>query len=304
MNLQRKVIHFFSLKFVFSNIQLLKNPINVHQIDLEKIIENKNPVLLRFLPRFVMNYIKKIIHQDELNSFLIETKDDYAYDFIQAAIRIFQLKIETVGLENIPEDGGCIVVCNHPLGGLDGIAVMHEVGRRRKDIKAIVNDLLMNLKNLSSLLIPVNKHGKNLVENIKRIDAEYSSDECIIVFPAGLVSRKQKGKVKDLVWQKSVVTKAIKYKQSIIPIYVEASNSKFFYSLASFRKKMGIKTNIEMFYLVDEVYKQKGQNIKLIVGKPISHDVFTKEFSHNEWTEKLKEHVYELSIEYNKEFNK
>ncbi|MES2395537.1 MAG: 1-acyl-sn-glycerol-3-phosphate acyltransferase [Bacteroidota bacterium] len=266
----------------------------IQKIDLEEVIRTKNPRLLKLLPSFMLSYIKRIIHQDEFNDFLQRTKDLYDHDFVSATLNNFQIHVISEGTENIPEKGGCIVVCNHPLGGIDGIAVMKEVGNKRNDIKAMVNDILMNLKNLSSLLIPVNKHAKNAVENIKRIDNAYASDECIIVFPAGLVSRRQKGEIKDLEWKKSFITKAIKYKRNIIPVHIEARNSNFFYNLAALRKTIGIKANIEMFYLVDEVFRQKGKFIKLTIGKPIPYTTFTKMHSDLCWAAKVKEHVYDL----------
>lgn len=272
----------------------MKQNNEIQTIDVEEVIRIKNPRLLKILPGFVLNYIKRILHQEELNIFLQNTKDAYAHDFVSVAMANFQVKVISEGAENIPQKGGCIVVCNHPLGGLDGIAVMNEIGKRRKDIKALVNDILMNLHNLSSLLIPINKHAKNASENLKQIDQAYASDECIIVFPAGLVSRRQKGEIKDLEWKKSFISKAVKYKRNIIPIHIEARNSNFFYNLASFRKKIGIKANIEMFYLVDEVYKQKGKSIKFTVGKAIPYTTFTKDCSDICWAGKVKEHVYGL----------
>lgn len=266
----------------------------MQKIDLEEVIRDKNPRLLKMLPGFLLNYIKRIIHQEELNEFLQKTKDVYAHDFVSAAMKNFQINVICEGAENIPEQGGCIVACNHPLGGIDGIAVMNEIGKRRKDIKALVNDILMNLENLSSLLIPINKHAKNAAENLKQIDQAYASDECIIVFPAGLVSRRQKGEIKDLEWKKSFIAKAIKYQRNVIPIHIEARNSNFFYNLASLRKILGIKANIEMFYLVDEVYRQKGKFIKFTIGKPIPYTTFTKMNSDMCWAGKVKEHVYEL----------
>lgn len=265
------------------------------QFNLEEIIRCKNPQLLKLLPEFVLNYIKRIIHQNEFNEFLKQTKDVYAHEFVNAALENFQIKVICEGSENIPKEGGCIVVCNHPLGGIDGIAVMNEVGKVRKDIKALVNDILMNLENLKSLLIPVNKYEKNASENVRRIDQAYASDECIIVFPAGLVSRRQNGKIKDLEWKKSFITKAIKYKRSVIPVHIDACNSNFFYNLASLRKSVGIKANIEMFYLVDEVYRQKGKYIKITVGTPIPYTTFTKKNSEIFWAEQVKEQVYALT---------
>lgn len=269
----------------------------MRQFDVENIIRNKNPRLLKLIPGLLIRYIKRVVHEDEFNDFLYRTKNDYAHDFVNAAIKNFEVRVISKGLENIPKQGGCIIVCNHPLGGLDGIAVMNEVGSVRKDIKALVNDILMNLKNLNSLLIPVNKHGKNTIENIRLIDQAYASGNCIIVFPAGMVSRKQDGKISDLEWKKSFITKAVKYKQVVIPVFIEAQNSSFFYNLALFRKKIGIKTNIEMFYLVDEAYKQKGKFIRLTIGSPICSTIFTKKHSDDYWAEKVKRQVYGLKNE-------
>lgn len=266
----------------------------MQKIDLEEVIKGKNPRLLKMLPGFVLSYIKRIIHQDELNEFLQKTKNVFAHDFVNAILDNFQIQVISEGAENIPEQGGCIVVCNHPLGGIDGMAVMNEIGKKRSDIKALVNDILMNLENLNSLLIPINKHAKNAEESVTRIDGTYASDECVVVFPAGLVSRRQKGEIKDLEWKKSFITKAIKYKRDIIPIHIAARNSNFFYNVALLRKVFGIKANIEMFYLVDEVYKQRGKFIKLTIGKPIPFTAFTKAHSNHFWAEKIKEHVYKL----------
>lgn len=289
------VVHINTSRFVLLKIQHLKHSEKVHLIDLEKIIHNKNPKLLKILPKFILNYIKKVIHQEDFNRLLLQTKDSYGLDFVKEALEHFQIEVISDGTENIPKNGGCIVVCNHPLGGIDGIAVMSEVGKIRPDLKAMVNDLLMNLQNLSHLMIPVNKHAKNAIQNLRDIDEVYASGNCVIIFPAGLVSRKQNGHVSDLEWKKGFISKAIKYKMSVVPVYIEAKNSSFFYNLALLRKKIGVKTNIEMFFLVDEVYKQKGKTIKMKVGKAIDYTTFTKAHSQYEWAQKVKDHVYELS---------
>lgn len=274
----------------------------IKQINLEEILREKNPRLLKILPKFVIRYIKRIIHQDEFNEFLHFTKDHYGLNFITAALDFFEIKVECVGIENIPEAGGCIIVANHPLGGIDGIAVMNGVAQRRTDIKALVNDLLMNLENAASVMIPINKYAKNLTENVKLIEQTYAANECLVLFPAGLVSRKQDGIVKDLEWKKSFITKAIKYQQVVVPIYVEASNSSFFYNVGVIRKKLGIKANIEMFYLVDEVFKQKGKTITLTIGAPINYSAFTKKNSALGWAQEMKNHVYNLKYNHQKIF--
>jgi len=268
---------------------------HIKQIHLEKIIAAKNPRLLKLLPPPLLSYIKRIVHQTEFNQFLQLTKNHHNHDFVIETLKIFDINVFSQGLENIPTHGGCIIACNHPLGGIDGIAVMKEVATVRKDQKALVNDILMNLENLSSLLIPVNKHGKNAIESVKRIDNAYASGECVIVFPAGLVSRRKSGVIKDLEWKKSFITKAIKYQLPVIPLHVDARNSNFFYNLASLRRIIGLKTNIEMFFLVDEVFKQKGKYIKLNIGKPIPYTHFSKNKPDTHWAQYVKEQVYKLN---------
>ncbi len=273
---------------------ILQQTEKIKLIDLEKVIRDKNPKLLKWLPGFLLRYMKRIVHEKDFNTFLLNNRNKLNHEFINAAIANFEIELSSAGLENVPSDGGCIIVCNHPLGGLDGIAVMRELAKKRSDMKALVNDILMNLENMNSLLIPVNKHGKTAVQNMKLINQAYASDECTIVFPAGLVSRKQNGVVKDSEWTKSFVTKAVRHKQVVIPVHVDASNSNFFYNLASMRKMVGVKINLEMFYLVNETYKQKNKSINLTFGKPINYSSFTRDKSDYEWAQEVKEHVYSL----------
>lgn len=264
-------------------------------IDIKKAIASKNPRLLRFLPGFLLRYITRTIHQDELNDAIERNKHLFGHDFVDAAMEEFRAKPIVLGAENIPKTGGVIMTANHPLGGLDGIAFMDVVGEQRKDIKFFVNDLLMAFKNLAPILVPVNKHGKNSTEYAKRFEETYASDECLLLFPAGLVSRKQNdGRIEDLVWKKSFVTKAIQYQKNIVPVFIDGNNSKFFYNLAYWRKKIGIKANIEMFYLVDEMYKQRGKTLTFTFGEAISWEVFSKDQPAEYWSEKVKQHVYAL----------
>jgi 1-acyl-sn-glycerol-3-phosphate acyltransferase len=275
--------------------RFLKTNGEVAQIDLEKVIREKNPALLKWLPGFLLRYMKRIVHEKEFNAFLVRTQHDKGHDFVKAAIRDFGIGLVSEGLENIPEKGGCIVACNHPLGGIDGIAVMNEVGKKRKDLRALVNDILMNLENLGDLLVPVNKHGKNVGQRVRAIDEAYASDECMIVFPAGLVSRKHNGKIEDSEWKKSFITKAVRHRRMVIPVFIEARNSDFFYNLASFRKRIGIKANLEMFYLVNETYKQRGRVIRMIFGRPICYTTFTPDHTDQYWAQQVKRRVYELN---------
>lgn len=264
-------------------------------IDVEKAIASKNPTLLKFLPEFLLRYITRTIHQDDLNEANFRYKDCHGLDLVDAAMEEFGAKVKIIGGENIPLHGGVILAANHPLGGLDGVAFMYAVGKYRRDIRFFVNDLLLQIKNFAPLFIPVNKHGRNTSEYFQKFEEVYASDKCLIIFPAGLVSRRQKpGVIEDLVWKKSFITKAIQHKKNIVPVFIDGRNSNFFYNLAYWRKKIGIKANIEMFYLADEMYKQRGKTITFAFGEAVSWETFTKDKSVEYWAEKLKRHTYAL----------
>jgi putative hemolysin len=267
--------------------------ISEHFIDLEKVFHDKNPRLAKALPKFILNYLVRVIHQEDLNSLIFRNREKFGLDFCNAMLNKFQVIINVKDLENISYNGRYIIASTHPLGGLDGMALMSVCGRQRPDIVFPVNDLLMNLPNLSSLFIPINKHGSN-VENVTLIEETFASDKLVLYFPAGLCSRKQKGKIMDLQWKKTFVTKAIRYKRDVIPCFIEGRNSNFFYNFANLRKRIGIKSNIEMLYLVDEMFKQKNKTINITFGKPISYNVFDKRLNHSAWAQKLRTYVYEM----------
>jgi len=186
------------------------------------------------------------------------------------------------------------VAANHPLGGLDGMALMWAVGKVRKDIVFPVNDLLMNLDNLKELFIPINKHGSN-AGNVRLIDETYASEKAILYFPAGLCSRKGKGGICDLEWKKSFIAKTRVHQRDIIPAFIEGRNSEWFYNLARWRSRLGIKANIEMLYLVDEMYKQRNKDIYITFGKRIPYTEFDRRYKDLAWAQILKHHVYSLS---------
>ncbi|MEO5571038.1 MAG: 1-acyl-sn-glycerol-3-phosphate acyltransferase [Bacteroidia bacterium] len=265
-------------------------------IDVEKIFYDKNPRLAGLLPRFILNYIRRMIHQDEVNEFIEKHKDSYEFDWLRAGLERFKVKIISKGEELIPLQGGFIIASNHPLGGFDALALLDVISHRRKDLKFIVNDILLQLKNLKGLFIGVNKHGKNAQKNLSSIDDLYASEKGVLIFPAGLVSRKQNGIIKDLEWKKSFITKAKKYKRNVIPVHIEGENTNRFYNLANWRKRIGIKANIEMFYLVDEMFKQENKTIAITIGTPVPWTVFDKSKTDNEWAQWVKEKVYDLKF--------
>jgi len=274
---------------------------DVLQIDIDKILQEKSPALQFWIPKFIIAWFKKFIHQDEMNRVLRDGNDLNGVDFAQYVIDVMGSKITIVGLENIPKIGGCIVASNHPLGGLDGMALMVAVSKARSDLKFLANDILMHIEPLKDNFIPVNKLSKNTKQHLSLISNEYKSGKAILVFPAGLCSRKIKGKIMDLPWQKSVISKSIEHQLPIVPTFIEGENSKMFYRIANIRKFLSLKFNVEMLMLPDELFKQKGKAITVYFGKPIECDKFSKK---KIWADaqQLKNFVYQIKNNLSLEF--
>ena len=264
------------------------------KIDVRNVLFSKNPALARTIPAFVINYLKRIVHQDELNVFLGKYGHLKDSELIAAGLTHFEIKYNVTGSENIPDSGRYIFVSNHPLGGLDGLVFIYELSKHFPDIKFPVNDILTNIKNLSGIFLPVNKHGTQAKDAARLIEEAYSSDCQILYFPAGLCSRKKRGIIKDLQWHKSFISKSIQHKRDIVPAFFSGRNSNFFYNLANFRKLVGIKANIEMLFLADEMFKQKDKEISLVFGSPIPWKTFDKSRSAPEWAEWVKSKAYDL----------
>lgn len=267
----------------------------ITQIDIKQVLRQKAPSVARKIPGFIVDYLIRTVHQDELNEILRRYHDKDGVAFMQELIGYFDLNLELVNEENIPAEGRYIFASNHPLGGLDGICLSAIIGGRFDGkIRYLVNDLLLYLSNLRSIFVPINKHGAQGKKNAELIEKAYASDNQIITFPAGLCSRKQNGKIQDTEWKKSFIQKAVEYRRDIVPVFFEGRNSNFFYCLANMRKALGIKMNYEMIYLPDEMFKSKHKTYSIHFGKPIPWQTFDSSRKPAEWAEWVKEIVYNL----------
>ena len=271
-------------------------------IDVEKVFHDKSPRLAGKIPRFIYSYLKKVVHQNDLNQGIRRFNDLTGLAFLRGILGYMGVNITHQGIENVPVEGRFIMASNHPLGGLDGMALMKIAGEVRSDIVFPVNDLLMNIPNLRPLFVPINKLGSNS-QNLAIMNETFASDKAILYFPAGLCSRKQHGVIMDLEWKKTFITKARTFKRDIIPVYINGHNSNWFYNLANWRKLLGIKANIEMLYLVDEMFKQNNKNINIVFGKPIAWETFDDRFTDIVWAQKVKQHVYALKNNISASFN-
>lgn len=267
-------------------------------LDIDNVLRTKAPGKFKYIPKFFISYLKKIAHQEELNVFLKSSKDKVGVDFLEASMDFLDAKIEVRGAENFPEGGFCTFVSNHPLGGLDGVAVGYVLGKHYNGkIKYLVNDLLMNLRNLAPLCIPVNKTGSQAKNFPAMVEAGFKSDNHLLMFPAGMCSRRHNGVIRDLNWKKTFIVKSVQTQRDIVPMYFEGQNSGFFYNLANIRKFLGIKINIEMLYLVNEMFKNRHKTFTLTIGKPIPWQTFDKSKSPAEWADYVKEIVYKLNTQ-------
>jgi len=270
------------------------NKVETVEIDVAKVLKEKAPTVK--LPKFVINYLRKIVHEEEFNAFFKENKDLKNLDFIEAGLKTLDVTVSVKGEENLPFGSQYIFASNHPLGGLDGIAIGYVLGKfYDRKIRFFSNDILMNVHPLKEMFVPVNKSGAQAKSNAEMMKNLYESDHHLLTYPSGMCSRKINGKIVDLEWKKNFIKKSIEYQRDIVPIFFEGQNSNFFYNLANIRKMLGIKTNIEMFYLVDEMFKQRGNHFVVNIGKPIPWQTFDKSKTHQEWANWMKEVVYKIS---------
>lgn len=264
-------------------------------LDVDKIVRSKAGTKMKYVPRFVISYLKKILHQNELNAFLAKEQERVGVDFLADCVDYLDMSLQVEGKENLPEDGLCTFVSNHPLGGQDGVALGYLLGTHYGGkIKYLVNDLLMNLHGLAPLCIPINKTGSQAKDFPQMVEAGFRSDNHIIMFPAGLCSRRQKGVIRDLEWKKTFVVKSVQTHRNVIPIHFEGRNSDFFYNLANLCKALGIKFNIAMLYLADEMFKNRHKSFKVTIGRPIGWQTFDKSKTPYQWAQYVKEIVYNL----------
>lgn len=264
------------------------------QIDIDKIIAERTAKSGNKVPKFLIKYLKKTVHQDELNQLLLSGKDLEGAPFVDNALKDLDIRYSPHGEENIDPSAKYVIVSNHPLGGLDGLILITYLSGKFPDrkLKVLTNDLLLNLKPIKSLFVPVNKFGRLKHDAAARIEDVFKSDDELLTFPAGLCSRKIKGKVTDLEWKKSFITKALESGRDILPIYFAGRNSNKFYNIAKLRKFLGIKFNVEMMFLPDEMFKKRNSSMDFYIRKPIPIESITKDRTAKQWTEYVRDIVY------------
>lgn len=267
-------------------------------IDIDKILRDKMGAKAKFVPSFAVNWLKRILHEDEVNQFLWDSRGLSGTEWLTECVRYLDMTLQIEGLENLPDkDDGKLYtfVSNHPLGGQDGVALGSIIGKHYDGrFRYLVNDLLLNLPGLKPVSIGINKTGKQSRDFPRMVEAGFKSDNHILMFPAGLNSRKINGKIHDLEWKKTFIAKSVEYQRDVVPIFFGGRNSDRFYRIARFSDKYVKKANIAMLFLVDEMYRNVGKTFRVAIGKPIPWQTFDKSRTSMEWAKYVEDMVYEL----------
>ena len=272
---------------------------DILQLDIRSILNSRIPKNKRkWIPSFLITGVEKLIRQKELNEILLATLPSEGSEFAKRVLDYLHISVSVEGIENLKDGSRYMFASNHPLGGLDGMALITVLGDKYGDenMRFLVNDMLMNVDPLKGIFLPVNKFGKQGKAYAQIINEKMESDCQIFQFPAGLCSRlHDNGEIADLEWQKSFVAKAIEYKRDIVPVFFVGQNSKKFYKTARWRKKMGIKFNLEQILLPSELCKSRGSHYHIIFGKPISWETLAKSGkTHKELAAEIREASYSL----------
>ncbi len=267
----------------------------ITEIDLDKIVRDRAGKRAKYVPQFLINWLKDFIHQDFINTYL---RQGYVgVDFCVHCMDYLDVKLEVEGIENLPvnDDRRYTFVCNHPLGAIDGVAMGAVLGTHYDGrVKYLVNDLLMNLEGLAPLCIPINKLGKQARNFPQVVDTGFKSDDHIIMFPAGLCSRRTNGVIHDLPWKKTFISKSVETERDVVPIHFEARNSDRFYTVANVCKALGLKVNLAMLLLPDEMYRSQHSTFRVKIGKPIPWQTFDRSRSAADWALYVEDEVYKL----------
>lgn len=260
-------------------------------IDLDQIVATKFKG--KKIPRFVVNWLKKLIHQDFLNSIIKDGGE--GIDFCEHTLKCLNVTLDVEGLENVPADGTLYTFAsNHPLGGVDGVALCSLIGRRFGNVKMPVNDFLMYLKPIAPMCVPINKTGAQARNLPILLDQAFRSEDQVLIFPAGICSRKIDGKIQDLPWTKTFINKSRQTGRTVVPVHFIGQNSRRFYRVSNLCKKLKLKFNFAMLLLPDELYKAQNSHFRIIFGEPIPCSNFDTSKTPLEWAAEMREKVYQM----------
>lgn len=248
------------------------------------------PSLVR---RSILLFTKRLLHENEINHFLSDNKNLDAFSFIESILEYFNIdiKIYKNQLSRIPSYGRTVVIANHPLGALDALALLHVIQDVRKDIKIVASNFLGEFDNLKSVLIPIeNVKGKMERSSVLAIHEALKKEQMVIIFPSGEVSRARPNGIKDTKWRSGFLKVAQKMQAPILPIHIEAKNSKSFYLLSMINKSLATAT------IPHEMFKYQNKNISFNIGKSIPYESYNiPSLSVNDKVKLFRKHFYKIA---------
>lgn len=265
------------------------------EVNVEKILHDKAGAKAKYVPRFVTRWLEHILHQDEINAFLLDHKDEEGIEWLDSALKYLNVSLKVEGLDNVDLTSGkrYTFVSNHPLGGIDGVALGSVIGKHcNGNVRYLLNDILMNLPGLKPLGVPVNKTGRQNRDTVGLVEEVFHSNYNIIVFPAGLCSRMIDGRVQDLPWKKTAIHKSLQTHRDIVPVHFSGQNSRRFYRIANLSKVLGF--NLAMLFLADEAFRGHDKQFEIHIGQPIPWQHFDASRTTEQWAQWLRQKVYEL----------
>ena len=241
-------------------------------IDIQKEIEKKFPNMNKkdnFLKKSLFKIAKKIVHEDSINQFLTQNSHLKGFEFVDAVLDYFDFDytVSSTDLQNIPSSGKVVIIANHPLGGLDALCLLRLIGQVRKDVKIVANDFLSGFEALNSLTIMIDNYKiKQSKTDIKKIYEALNNEEALIIFPAGEVSRATTKGIKDPIWNKGFLNFAQNSNAPILPIFLDAKNSKTFYTISVINK------TFSTLLLSHEMFNKKSKRINVKIGQIIPNE--------------------------------
>ena len=264
-------------------------------IDIQKEIEKKFPNMQKkdtFLKKSLFKIAKKIVHEDSINNFLTQNAHLKGFEFVDAVLDYFDFDytVSSSDLQNIPTSGKVVIIANHPLGGLDALCLLRLISQVRQDVKIVANDFLAGFEALNSLIITIDNYKiKQSKSDIKKIYDSLKNEEAVIIFPAGEVSRATTKGIKDPVWNKGFLSFAQNTNSPILPIFLDAKNSKTFYTISVINK------TFSTLLLSHEMFKKKSKRINIKIGQIIPNENITPKGIDKKFLLNLyKKHLYSL----------
>jgi len=267
-------------------------------LSVESIVRGARNPIVRNLPRWLTAAVSKFLYEKEFNAALDLNRDRFGFDWVNGMLEWFNIRVEADHCENVRDCGRAVFVPNHTIGGLDGMAVLSVIGKYHRAAKSLSSDFLMAIPNVASFIIPVSTSANKTRDFLGKVEKLYASDEQVLCFAAGRVSRRTKNGIADVPWTKGFIAKSVLHGRAVVPVYIDTLNRPSFYRYqgvrAAVKRFTGLST--ERFFILREQYHQRNAVFRMNFGKPIPSAVFNERRTADEWAQRVRAHVYRMGL--------